>query len=129
MARFGPMGLAVMLTLYLELRARPSLSDLRWMPRELVRFFDRHDFLKNAVAFGGFAATVHFAFAGWASEPGHRLARRAALLGALVVALELGQLFLPLRCCDWRDVAAGWLGIGLASVAWARFAGERRTRP
>jgi hypothetical protein len=72
------------------------------------------------VAFGGLGATVHFAFVGWTREAWLRVARRAALVGALVVALECAQLLRPQRVCDWHDIAAGWLGLGLVSLLWLR---------
>lgn len=105
---------------FLELRSKASLADLRWMPRELVRFFDSHDFLNNVVAFGGLAATAHFAATGWNREAWPRVVRRTALMCALVVALECAQLLRPQRVCDWHDVVAGWLGLGLASLIWLR---------
>jgi hypothetical protein len=117
----APMLAATALALFLELRAQPSLADLRWVPRAWVRFFDLHDFLKNAVAFGGWTATVHFALLGWSRDAWRPLARRAVFLVAFVAVMECAQQFLPLRRCDWRDIVAGGLGIGIASLVWLRF--------
>ena len=116
--RFGPMLLAASLTAYLQLRADPSLSSVPHVPHAWITFFDGHDFFKNLVGFGGLAATVHFAFAGFGRESWRSVLRRAAWLGVMVVCLELAQLYIPTRSCDWHDVAAGWLGIAMASLLW-----------
>jgi hypothetical protein len=118
--RWLPMLLAGGTTAFLSLRARPSLSDILWVPRAWVHFFDGHDFLNNLAGFAGLAATVHFALA-HAEATRRHLLQRAGLLALGVAGLELLQAFRPLRSCDWHDVAAGWLGVALASVPWLAF--------
>ena len=117
-----PLALVVGLTVFLALRADPSLRDVSQVPRPMVRLLDSSDFLKNVLGFAVLAGTVHFAFAGTTRQPWSRLARRAAGAALLVVGLEIAQLMLPQRSCDWRDIVAGWLGIGLASLPWLRLA-------
>lgn len=122
--RLAPLVLAVGLTAFLQLRPEPSLGDIGFVPRSWVWIFDSHDFLKNMAGFGGLAAALHLAVGDWRTETWRAAARRAAWLGLLVVSLELAQLGLPERSCDWRDVVAGWIGIALASALW--FACARR---
>jgi hypothetical protein len=105
---------------YLQLKSDPSLSDVSIVPRTLVRFFDTRDFLKNMLGFGGFIAVVHFAFAGFRREPAVRVAGRAVVVVVAVAILEIAQIWLPARSCDWHDVAAAALGIGLVSLLWLR---------
>lgn len=104
-----------MLVAYLQFRSDPSLPPV---PKPLggVRdYLDIHDFSKNAFGFAVLALTMHLAFdRGGADRPG----RRTAVLAAVIVLLELAQLALPTRTCDWRDVAAGWMGIVLMDVSW-----------
>jgi hypothetical protein len=93
------------------------------MPAVLGGWFDQHDFAKNVIGYGVFAFTGFVAWSWPANVP--RLSRRGYsrrsltfLFGfcALVLVLELGQLALPYRTCDFADVLAGWTGILLA---WA----------
>lgn len=119
-----PFAVVLATTLFLALRAHPSLQDVALVPRSLVRFFDANDFLNNVIGFGTLAAAQHFAFAGVARQPASRVARRAAIAAAGVVALEFVQLMLPQRSSDWHDVAAGWVGIAVASLPWVRPRGK-----
>lgn len=118
-SRFLPAIIAVGVTLIFELKPNPSLKGVNSIPGEWISFIDDHDFLMNVIGFGGLAATIQFGFLGFYREPWPDVARRAAWLGGVVVLLELTQLFLPRRSCDWHDVAAGWLGIAMASLPWA----------
>lgn len=110
---------------YLSWKPNPSIAQVSWIPAALGHWFDQHDFSKNLIGYGVFGL---MAFAAW-SRPMHvhadypsSYARRSitllACFCALVVMLELGQLVLPYRTCDWADVLAGWTGIVLA---WAIF--------
>jgi len=123
--RLLPAIMTVGVTLYFELKTNPSLKDFGSIPSKWVRLFDEHDFLVNAIAFGGLAATVQFGFLGFSREPWPAVMRRAAWLAGAVVVLELTQLLLPRRTCDWHDVAAGWLGIAVASLPWLSFPAVR----
>lgn len=116
--RFAPVSVATTLVLFLALRSEPSLSDVQEIPRSVVAVFDAQDFLNNVAGFGGLTLTVHFAFARDVSDLPRRIAVLAAIVGVMIVALELAQNFIPRRTCDWRDVFAGGLGVGLASILW-----------
>lgn len=113
--RVVPLVVCSMLVAYLQFRPDPSLPPV---PKPLggVRdYFDIHDFSKNMFGFAVLALTMHLAFdGGGVDRPG----RRTVVLAAVIVLLELAQLALPTRTCDWRDVAAGWLGIVVMDVFW-----------
>jgi hypothetical protein len=119
-ARYVVFGVSAAAILYLELKPEPSLNGTPFVPAWLMQFCDQHDFLNNVLGFGALTAVAHFTFAGWRREPGRRVLRRAAAIAAGIVALELVQLALPERSCDWHDVAAGWLGVLVASAPWLR---------
>jgi hypothetical protein len=110
---------------YFAWKPSPAIMQVPWMPAWLGNWFDQHDFAKNVIGFGILALA---GFTAWDRGPvktgtrlwswrGLRTSRDGKLLAAfcvLVVVLELGQLALPKRVCDWADVLAGWLGIALA---------------
>jgi hypothetical protein len=102
---------------YLQFRADPSLRDARPMLGQVAIFFDRHDFFKNMLGFGVLAFTTHLA-----RRPGAGIVPASLLLGGLVALLELGQLWLPTRNCDWFDFLAGCAGIVVAGLAWRALA-------
>lgn len=114
-ARVLPLVGCSALVAYLQFRSDPSLPPV---PKPLggVRdYFDLHDFSKNAFGFAVLALTMHLAF----DRPDvGRATLRTALLAVVIVLLELAQIPLPARTCDWRDIAAGWLGIVLVDLAW-----------
>jgi glycosyltransferase involved in cell wall biosynthesis len=105
---------------YLSWKPEPSIYQVSWMPRALAGWFDAHDFLKNAIGYGVFGL---IGFVAWCQPgPQMRSVRSSLILLACFCAfaliLELGQLALPYRVCDWRDVLAAWVGI---AVVWAMF--------
>lgn len=104
-----------LLVAYLQFRPDPSLPRVPAPLGGVRDYLDIHDFSKNLVGFAVLAFTVHLAFE--RGGPG-RSARRSVVLAGVIVLLELAQLALPTRTCDWRDVAAGWLGIALVDLAW-----------
>ena len=114
-ARLIPLLVIAPLIAFLALREEPSVHGVPGLPRSLVHFFDSHDFLNNVTGFAALAASMHLAF-GRRREPRRRMAFRAGGVAAAVVALEIAQIWLPARSCDWKDVLAGWLGITVASV-------------
>jgi hypothetical protein len=116
--RFAILAVFGALVLWLEWKPEPSLDALGFLPAGLRRFYAGHDFFNNLLGFGGLAAAVHFACAGLRRESSARVWRRAGALALGVVLLEAGQIVLPLRSADWQDVAAGWIGIALASLPW-----------
>ena len=109
---------------YLSWKPSPAIIEVRWIPVVVGQWFDEHDFTKNLIGYGTLAFT---GFMAWAQRRERSaIAKRprwpisltdTKLLVSfclLVVALELGQLALPRRTCDWADVLAGWTGILLA---------------
>jgi hypothetical protein len=110
---------------YLSWKPSPSIAQVSWIPAALGRWFDQHDFSKNVIGYGVFALT---GFAAWsrpmhlpADQPSNYLIHSLVLLAcfcATVAVLELGQLALSHRTCDWADILAGWTGIVLV---WAIF--------
>lgn len=113
---------------YLSWKPSPSIIQVPWIPAPIGCWFDHHDWTKNMLGFGTLAFASFMAWAVRTPCPAAttiwRRPRRAteaevlACCFALVVALELGQLALPKRTCDWRDVLAGWAG---GIVAWSLF--------
>ena len=120
LGRFALLGAGVAVILYLQLKPSPSAQSIPFLPQAVAALLDADDFLNNVAGFGALAILTHFAFAGFRRELGRRVFVRAAVLAATVVVLEIAQLWLPMRHCDWHDVLAGWAGIALASVPWLR---------
>jgi hypothetical protein len=109
------------LVLFLTIKPNPAIQEVRWMPRESSAFFDLHDGWKNAVGFGMLALA---GFIGWPQGYGVRVWTRrfrrivqAATYCAVVVLMELLQLFIPTRFCDVDDMASGSLGVLVARLA------------
>jgi glycopeptide antibiotics resistance protein len=107
----------VLLTLYLSWIPQPDLSKLWYMPVWLGRWSNAHDTLRTAVPFiylGLFSGALLYLkkrpFRWWFYS----------WLGfvALVSIAEFGQVFLPHRVFDWRDIVWGTLGaiIGLVTA-------------
>lgn len=119
--RCAPLVLALALALYAGLKARPEMRSIPGLRPAWGDWLDTHDFLKNVVGFAVLAGAAHLA------SP-RTVARNAGALALLVVGIELAQLWLPQRCSDPQDVAAGWLGVALATVAWIALARWRRKR-
>lgn len=104
-----------LLVAYLQFRSDPSLPRVPTPLGGVRDYFDIHDFSKNAFGFAVLALTMHLAFDRGGAE---RSGRRTVVLAGVIVLLELAQLPLPSRTCDWRDVAAGWTGILIVDLAW-----------
>ncbi len=119
-------GFALLLAgvVYLSVRPPLALATVPWIPHPLGAWLDGHNFVANVVAFGVLAGVGLMAFA----RPAGRWHPAWVLgaVGGLVVALELVQLRLPGRVCDWRDVAAGWIGAAGAWGVWRSVGRERR---
>ena len=126
--RAAPLVIAAGVTLFLQLKAVPSLSDVPHVPRAWVAFFDTHDFLKNALGFGGLAAAVQFASFGMRPPASGPVLWRTGGLMVTVAALELAQVFLPERSCDWHDIVAGCLGIAISCFFWIGMVQARNPR-
>lgn len=114
--RFRYLRIAVVLLFtgvmaFLALRRSPYLQYLPWMPRRIGVWADHNGVWRNTVAFFGFAAVV-FALLG------PRLTWVIALCG-FGTAIEVAQIWIPVRSFDWRDIAATIAGVLIAwPVAW-----------
>lgn len=95
----------------------PSFRTLQWMPAWLANWTDRNDNIRTAVPLGLLGVSC-----GWMLHMESAAARAWVLclggLSGLVAVVELGQLFLPHRHCDWRDVAWGILGAAAGMLPW-----------
>ena len=118
----------LIMVVYLSWKPNPSMAQAPMMPVFLGRWFDDHDFAKNLIGYGVFGFS---GFLAWAKPMTHHKSTQSRIdrwsanhfmllvcFCLAVVVLELGQLVLPYRTCDWTDVLAGWTGILLA---WALF--------
>ena len=106
-------GLLLLFVCYLSLEPSPAAVGVPWFPGPLACWFDRHDHWRNFVGFGALAFAGFQAIARWDTVV-------AITCCLLVVLLELGQLWLPRRTCDWADIACGAAGI---AFAWLTFRG------
>lgn len=115
-------ALGVALVFYLSWLPQPHIGASRVVPGWLAEWTDtqKNDTIRTAVPFlllGGLAGL------GLAGSAGYRAWRWWPLawlaLTLVVLIAEAGQLFLPHRSFDWRDVAWGacGAGTGLALVA------------
>jgi len=113
----------LMAVFYLAWKPSPAIALVPWMPAMLGSWFDQHDFTKNVVGFGILAAAGFMAWKRPSHTGNQKSLRRLKTFPngklfvafcLLVVVLELGQLTLPKRNCDWVDVLAGWSGVALA---------------
>ncbi len=126
MKRFWQIVFVVLLAgiVYLSVRPSPAASTVPFFHHPLAAWVDRHNFIANVLGYGVLAGVGLLAFATPSTrEPGANPPAKINLRGVLVVAavgglvvlLELIQLRLPKRVCDWRDIVAGWSG---AAMAW-----------
>jgi VanZ family protein len=102
---------------YFSWKPSPAIAQVPWFPQLLAAWLDQHDFSKNVLGYGVFAMS---GFMAW-STPASAVVNHLMLLLSfclLIAILEVGQLALPHRVCDWADVLAGWLGVLLA---WSIF--------
>jgi hypothetical protein len=93
---------------FFALRSSPHLTEITWLPRWLTVWADNHGVLRNVVAFAAFGL-VTFAVSGCRC-------RTTIVAGLFAMVLEVGQIWLPARFFDWKDIAASWAGL---VVAWA----------
>jgi len=111
---------------YFSWKPSPAIAQVHWLPRSIGLWLDHHDFAKNLLGYGTLAFATLMAWSMPNSQREHRslalcsVRERNLLIGfcSLVAFLELGQLALRYRTCDWADILAGWLG-GL--LAWGFF--------
>jgi hypothetical protein len=116
---------------YFSWKPSPSIVQVAWVPRKIGLWLDEHDFAKNLIGYGALAFTI---FMAWAkTQEQHRPSaflstrERNLVIGfcSTVVVLELGQLGMRNRVCDWRDIIAGWSG---GFLGWFLFRVVRRQK-
>lgn len=112
----------VFIVFYLSWLPQPDLSKIWYMPLWLGRWTNAHDTLRTAVPFiflglltGGWLAQSKRPWRWW-------LCTWLGLVTVVAIA-EFGQLFLPHRVFDWRDIAWGVIGgiTGLVAAFIASF--------
>lgn len=96
----------------------PSFRHLSWMPRWLRRWADRNVNGRTAVPMLLLGMTLGWLLHGARVAGGRMWGGCFGGLCGLVVLVELGQLFLPQRTCDWRDVAWGAAGSAAGLGPW-----------
>lgn len=93
---------------YLSFKPNPAIQEERWMPETVTAWFDMHDQWKNFIGFWCMG------FAGFMTWPrGVKGSKWAlwALMTLVIVVMELIQIPIPRRWFDFKDIAAGGLGI------------------
>jgi hypothetical protein len=104
---------------WLALKPWPSLGRVTWFPARPARWLDGEDFLCNFGGYAGLTLVAHLTLPA-GRRPGVARAARVAAIALLVVGLETAQLRLPHRSFDLKDIAAGLLGVALATLPWLR---------
>lgn len=97
---------------------------MQWLPRFVARWADHFDRLRTGVPFL-FLGLLAGRFLLRSGSPLVRWAWVAGGLSLIGIVAELGQLFIPRRVCDWRDMAWAAAGsvVGLlpsAILRWRR---------
>jgi hypothetical protein len=114
--RLGVLGFALFIFGFLALRSSPYLTEVLWIPRWLASWSDANGVIRNPPAFAALYILCVICL-GWSCR--HWL---LLLTCGLAIALEVGQLWLPERVADWRDVMASWVGAlagyGLVMLIW-----------
>lgn len=87
----------------------PALAHVKWLPAGLTSWADRHGRLRTAVPFAGLGLLAGLALARQ-GQPMLVWLRVWLLLAGVVVAAETGQLLIPRRVFDWRDIGWGMIG-------------------
>ena len=101
-------------TLSASWTAQSKMSHVPWIPSLVGEWADRDPNLRTAIPFVGLAFFVTVAL--------HCFGRWWSLIFALLVSLvvlaaaEVGQLYLPDRTADWKDIGWGSLGALIGAV-------------
>ena len=115
--RWAPAGRSRVL---FQLIPDPALNDVSWLPRWLAGWADRFGNLRTAVPFLLLGLLGGYRLRKTQYPPRTWWGVWGALL-ALVTLVEVGQSFLPLRHCDWRDIAWGSVGAAAGMLPfWLR---------
>lgn len=105
-------GLAgIGLVVFLSLRSSPALTTVKWMPRTIANWADRHGRFCNFPAYGLVALPFFFI-----ATTTRQKAWTFALLALLIASLEICQLAIPARYCDIWDIVWGCAGLLTAWV-------------
>jgi glycopeptide antibiotics resistance protein len=131
---FATLGLACIgPVFFLSWIPDPALVRCSWVPAEIGQWADRHVTLRTGVAMVPLGLVLGIGLVGTQQK------LRAWLLGgisltAVVVVAELGQLLLPRRVFDFKDIlwgtAGAITGLGLAKLtsAWVLKVKRARSR-
>ncbi|HEY5811623.1 MAG TPA: hypothetical protein VIT23_03100 [Terrimicrobiaceae bacterium] len=100
------------LVLFFALKSDPEVPKAM-APSDVRIFFNSFDALRNQLAFGllGLAALLVFMSAILVNRGQIAI---ISLIGVLIPALEIAQLWMPHRHVDFKDVLNGWLGLAVA---------------
>jgi VanZ like family len=113
-------GLALVgLVFFLSWIPDPALTKVPYLPREIAVWADRHVILRTGIAMLPLGVLLGI----WLTAESRRrqdwIVAWFALTGVVVLA-ELGQLAIPRRVCDGKDILCGIVGvsIGLGVSRW-----------
>ena len=113
------LAVGFVLVLYLSWLYESKIGSSWLVPGWLAEWVDatENDTIRTGVPF----VFLGLVIGGWLRKKGKAM-KKWLLLLVLVLIAELGQLFLPLRIFDWRDVAWGSggaaFGIGIIAFLW-----------
>lgn len=96
----------LVLVTFLSLRASPATSTVRWLPRFITHWADRHGQFCNFPAYAGL--TVPFVLLARNRRQRLLAAAGLCLLGA---TLETCQRWIPTRFFDWYDILWSCAGV------------------
>lgn len=111
---WGVLIFGIVVVLYFSWIKSPRFEYNQWVPSFLAKWADKHenDNVRTAVPLV-FLGLVTGSYLIYRKLPKHKWLICWLGLSVLVVIAELGQLFLPLRSPDFKDVYWGALGAGL----------------
>jgi VanZ family protein len=110
--------------LFFALKPHPEVPH-GLAPEELRIYLNSHDAVRNQFAFGLFGAAALFSLM-TRTFLNRRQLLAILLIGLLIPALEIAQIWMPGRYVDMADVLNGWLGLGFACAGYALFAALRQ---